>query len=33
MFRGLTGWAPRIDLATGLARSLAFFRAHFSHYV
>jgi UDP-glucose 4-epimerase len=33
LFRGLTGWAPRIDLPAGLAQSLAFFRAHFSHYV
>lgn len=33
MFRELTGWAPRIDLQTGLAQSLAFFRVHLAHYV
>jgi UDP-glucose 4-epimerase len=33
LFRAATGWAPRTRLADGLGRSLAFFRAHFSHYV
>jgi len=30
---GATGWAPTTSLATGLARTLAFYRAHFEHYV
>jgi UDP-glucose 4-epimerase len=33
LFRGLTGWAPRTDLRSGLTQSLAFFRQHLSHYV
>jgi len=28
-----TGWAPTTSLATGLERTLAFYRAHFGHYV
>jgi UDP-glucose 4-epimerase len=28
-----TGWAPTTPLATGLARTLDFYRAHFAHYV
>ena len=33
LFRGLTGWAPRTDLRSGLTQSLAFFRQHLSHYI
>jgi UDP-glucose 4-epimerase len=33
LFRSLTGWAPRTDLQSGLTQSLAFSRAHLSHYV
>jgi UDP-glucose 4-epimerase len=33
LFREATGWAPKTPLAEGLARSLAFFRTHFAHYV
>ena len=32
-FRGLTGWRPRVDLKSGLARSVAFYREHLAHYV
>jgi UDP-glucose 4-epimerase len=32
LFRSITGWAPRIALADGLARSLAFFRTNMKHY-
>ena len=33
LFRGATGWEPRVSLADGLARSLAYFRDHLVHYV
>jgi UDP-glucose 4-epimerase len=33
LFRRATGWAPRTALPDGLARSLAYFRAHLSEYV
>jgi UDP-glucose 4-epimerase len=29
----VTGWQPRIELAEGLARTVAFYRAHFDKYV
>lgn len=32
-FRTLTGWRPRIGLSDGLARSIAFFRAHADIYL
>jgi UDP-glucose 4-epimerase len=32
-FRALTGWAPRIGLDDGLARSLDYYRRHLSSYV
>lgn len=32
-FRKATGWAPQVDLAEGLRRSIAFFQEHRSHYV
>jgi UDP-glucose 4-epimerase len=32
-FRRLTGWAPSIGLREGLSRTLAFYRAHYDHYV
>jgi nucleoside-diphosphate-sugar epimerase len=32
-FRELTGWAPKIGLDEGLARSLDYYRRHFSSYV
>jgi UDP-glucose 4-epimerase len=32
-FRRATGWEPRIPLADGLARTIAFYTAHFSKYV
>ena len=30
---GVTGWSPTVDLADGLGSTLAFYRAHFAHYV
>jgi UDP-glucose 4-epimerase len=33
LFRGVTGWQPRVALADGLARSLTYFRDHLVHYV
>jgi UDP-glucose 4-epimerase len=33
LFRQVTGWRPQVPIAEGLARSLAFFREHVSHYV
>jgi UDP-glucose 4-epimerase len=33
LFREATGWRPRIDIASGIDRSLAFFRAHRAHYL
>ena len=33
LFRSLTGWAPKVTLADGLAESLDYYRAHFDHYV
>jgi UDP-glucose 4-epimerase len=33
LFRRTTGWAPRMALPDGLARSLAYFRAHLAEYV
>jgi len=32
-FRAATGWQPRVPLREGLARSVAYYRAHLSHYV
>ena len=32
-FRELTGWAPRIGLDDGLARSLAYYRRHLASYI
>jgi UDP-glucose 4-epimerase len=33
LFRGLTGWAPRVSLSDGLARTIAFYRARIGAYV
>ncbi len=33
LFRRVTGWRPQVSLADGLARSLAYFRNHLTHYV
>jgi UDP-glucose 4-epimerase len=33
LFRRVSGWAPRVALPDGLARSLAYFRAHLAEYV
>jgi UDP-glucose 4-epimerase len=32
-FRTVTGWAPAVGLRDGLARTVAFYRAHLAHYV
>jgi len=32
-FRSLTGWAPRVNVETGVARTLAFYKAHRQHYL
>jgi len=32
-FHGTVGWTPRVPLREGLARTLAFYRAHLSHYL
>ena len=32
-FRAATGWVPKVDLARGLAQTLAFYRANFAKYV
>ncbi len=32
-FTALTGWQPSTELADGLARTMAFYRAHFDRYV
>jgi len=32
-FTGATGWRPRVELADGLRRTLAFYREHYSQYV
>lgn len=32
-FMSLTGWAPRVDLKTGLARTVAYYREHLGRYV
>ncbi|MBU0723861.1 MAG: GDP-mannose 4,6-dehydratase [Alphaproteobacteria bacterium] len=32
-FRQATGWEPKIDMAEGLARSLAYYRANSAHYL
>lgn len=32
-FKRATGWAPRVPLREGLARTLAFYREHIRHYV
>jgi len=32
-FRVATGWSPRVDLQDGIARTIAFFRDHRSHYL
>ena len=31
-FRNTTGWTARTDLRAGLAKTLAFYRAHFAEY-
>jgi len=33
LFKSRTGWAPAVSLRDGLARTLDYYRAHFSHYV
>lgn len=33
LFRRTTGWQPKVSLAEGLGRSLAYFRTHLAHYV
>lgn len=32
-FRAATGWAPKVDLAQGLARTLSFYRANIAQYL
>jgi UDP-glucose 4-epimerase len=32
-FRQAVGWTPRVRLREGLARTIAYYRAHFVHYV
>jgi len=32
-FRFLTGWVPKVSLASGLARTIAFYRSHSRHYL
>jgi UDP-glucose 4-epimerase len=32
-FSAATGWQPRVELADGLARTVAFYQAHLSHYI
>jgi UDP-glucose 4-epimerase len=32
-FRRAVGWEPRVDLRTGLERTIAFYRAHLREYV
>jgi UDP-glucose 4-epimerase len=32
-FRAATGWQPAVPLAEGLARSVAYYRAHLAHYL
>ena len=32
-FRAATGWMPRVSLAEGLRRTLAFYREHHGHYI
>jgi UDP-glucose 4-epimerase len=32
-FRGTVGWTPRVPLREGLARTIAFYRAHLAHYI
>jgi UDP-glucose 4-epimerase len=32
-FRSLTGWRPRVDLRSGLSRSVEFYREHLSRYM
>lgn len=32
-FRAATGWAPRVPLADGLARTIAYYREHIARYV
>ena len=31
-FKGVAGWAPRVTLRDGLARTIAFYREHFARY-
>jgi UDP-glucose 4-epimerase len=33
LIRAALGWQPQVDLRQGLARTLAFYRAHLSHYL
>jgi UDP-glucose 4-epimerase len=32
-FRAATGWLPRVALRDGLARTVAYYREHLSHYL
>jgi UDP-glucose 4-epimerase len=32
-FRRTVGWRPRVDLRSGLERTIAFYRAHLEHYI
>jgi UDP-glucose 4-epimerase len=32
-FRALTGWAPKVSLESGLARTVAFYKNHSRHYL
>ena len=32
-FRALSGWRPRVGIAEGLRRSLAYYRSHLSSYI
>jgi UDP-glucose 4-epimerase len=32
-FRAATGWQPRVPLREGLARTVAYYRAHLPHYL
>src|SRR5690349_9719784 len=33
LFRGVTGWRPRVSIAEGLKRSLDYFRSHLTEYI
>jgi UDP-glucose 4-epimerase len=32
-FRAATGWRPHVGLREGLARTVAYYREHLSHYL